>query len=165
VLHHDGYRQRFADNLKRELPRIPLVSTPGDFRAFRDAGKELLNLHVDYEALEPWPLSWKESKKEPLSYRVEKMRLSKDKKSIVINDSLTLSNIPPGTHNYRLGNRSALEWVIDQYRERRDKKGQVFDDPNSADEPEYILRLVGQVVRVSVETVKIVSELPKDIVE
>ena len=88
------------------------------------------------------------------------MRLSKDRKSLKVNDSLTLSGIPAEAFEYRLGNRSALEWVIDQYQVTEDKKSGIRSDPNRADDPEYIVRLVGQVIRVSVETVQIVKSLP-----
>ena len=89
------------------------------------------------------------------------MRLGKDKMSITVNDSLTLAGIPPEVFEYRLGNRSAVEWVIDQYRVKEDKRTGIRSDPNNPDDPEYIVRLVGQVVRVSVETVKIVAALPQ----
>ncbi|MBU0638826.1 MAG: hypothetical protein KKB50_08175 [Planctomycetes bacterium] len=85
---------------------------------------------------------------------------SKDKKSLKVNDSLTLGGIPPEVFDYRLGNRSALEWVIDQYRIKEDKRSGIRSDPNNSDDPEYIVRLVGQVVRVSVETARIVAALP-----
>ncbi len=159
LLHHPGYRQRYADNLKRELPRIPLAP---DFRAFTAAGGKLARLHLDYEELEPWPLAWIESRGVPLSYRVEKMRLAKDKLSLVVNDSLTLGKIPPEVFEYRLGNRSALDWVVDQYQVSEDKRSGIRSDPNRADDPEYIVRLVGQVVRASVETVEIVNGLPAE---
>ena len=99
----------------------------------------------------------------PLSYRVEdKMRLSKDKLRLAVNPSLTLATIPPEVFQYRLGNRSALEWVIDQYQVSTDKRSGITSDPNRADDPEYIVRLVGQVIRVSVETVKVVNALPAE---
>lgn len=157
VLHHPGYREKFADNLKRELPRIPFAP---DFRAFAKAGEKLAGLHLDYETLEPWPLEWTETPGVPLSYRVEKMKLSKDKTTLVVNPSLTLAGIPPETREYRLGNRSALEWVIDQYQISEDKRSGIKSDPNREDDEEYIVRLVGQVVRVSVETMKIIRALP-----
>ena len=96
-----------------------------------------------------------------LNDRVETMKLAEDKKSLFDIDSLTLAGIPPEIFDYRLGNRSALEWVIDQYRVKEDKRSAIRSDPNNPDDPEYIVRLVGQVVRVSVETVKIVAALPK----
>jgi predicted helicase len=159
LLHHPGYRTKFADNLKRELPRIPLAP---DFKAFAKAGKKLADLHLEYEELEPWPLKWLETDGVPLSYYVEKMRLSKDKTQLKVNESLTLAKIPPEVFDYRLGNRSALDWVIDQYRISTDKRSGITSDPNNPDDPEYIVRLIGQVVRVSVETVKIVTAMPSE---
>ncbi len=89
------------------------------------------------------------------------MRLSRDKTTLKVNPSLTLGDIPPDVFQYRLGNRSALEWVIDQYQVSEDKPSAVRSDPNRADDPEYIVRLVGQVVQVSLETVRIVKDLPE----
>jgi predicted helicase len=177
ILHHPEYRTKYAENLKRELPRIPLAK---DFWGCSKAGEELARLHIDYEKLEPWPLKYIETGsgvvgasgarpqaerrsalQVPLSYRVEdKMRLAKDHRSLKVNDTLTLGGIPPEAFEYRLGNRSALEWVIDQYQVTEDKHSGIRSDPNRADDPEYIVRLVGQVIRVSLETVKIVKSLP-----
>ena len=98
--------------MKRELPRIPFAA---DFEAFRRAGQSLAELHLDYEKVEPFKLKWVEAEGVPLSYRVEKMKLTKDKSAIVVNESLKLEGIPAEAFEYRLGNRSALEWVIDQY--------------------------------------------------
>lgn len=98
----------------------------------------------------------------PLSFHIDdKMRLAKDKTSLRVNPSLTLAGIPPEVFQYRLGNRSALDWVIDQYQVSEDKRSGIRSDPNRADDPEYIVRLVGQVVRVSALTVKIVNGLPE----
>ena len=88
------------------------------------------------------------------------MRLSKDKTALRVNPSLTLADIPPETFQYRLGNRSALEWLIDQYQVSEDKRSGIRSDPNRPDDKEYIVRLVGQVVHVSLETARIVSGLP-----
>lgn len=160
MLHHPGYRSKFADNLKRELPRIPFAP---DFRAFAKAGKELARLHLDYEKLEPYELKFIETPGVPLSYRVEdKMRLSQDKTTLKVNPSLTLAGIPKAVFDYRLGNRSALDWVIDQYQVSEDKRSGIKSDPNRADDPEYIVRLVGQVIRVSLDTAKIVNGLPEE---
>jgi predicted helicase len=160
LLHHPGYRERFAHNLKRELPRIPFAP---NFRAFVEAGRELAQLHLDYEKLEPYDLEWRETPGVPLSYRVEdKMRLSKDRTDLAVNPSLTLAGIPPETFKYRLGNRSALEWVIDQYQVSEDRRSGIRSDPNRADDEEYIVRLVGQVVQVSLKTTAIIDQLPDD---
>ncbi len=160
LLHHPGYRTKYAGCLKRELPRIPFAP---DFWAFAELGRELAHWHLDYETADPYPLKYEETKDHPLSYRVEdKMRLSKDKTALTVNPSLTLAGIPPETFEYRLGNRSALDWVIDQYQVYTDKHSVITSDPNRADDPEYIVRLVGQVIRVSLETVRIVKALPAD---
>jgi predicted helicase len=153
LLHHPRYRERYAENLRRELPRIPFSP---DFHAFASAGRELARLHVRYESLEPWPLEYIERKGVTFSERVVKMKLSKDRTSLHINDSLTLAGIPPQLFEYRLGSKSALEWIIDQYQ----VKGE--SNPNREDDPGYIVRLVGQVVRVSsIDTVRIVNSLPE----
>ena len=96
-----------------------------------------------------------------MRYAVEKMRLSKDKSSIQVNDALTLAGVPSEVFEYRLGNRSAIEWVIDQYRVKEDQRTGLRSDPNNPDDPEYIVRLVGQVIGVSMETVRIVAALPE----
>ena len=88
------------------------------------------------------------------------MRLSKDKTALVYNEFLTLKGIPSETYEYRPGNRSALEWVIDQYQVSTDKRSGIVNDPNRADDSEYIVRLIGQVITVSLETMKIVKALP-----
>ncbi len=160
LLHHPVYRERYAENLKRELPHIPLTVSPEDFPCYVEIGRKLADLHLNYETVEEYPLKWMENNDIPFSWRVDKMRLSKDKTTLVVNDSLTLAAIPPECFDYRLGNRSALEWVIDQYRVTTGKRSNITSDPNRQDDPEYIIRLIGRVVTVSVETVKLVKALP-----
>jgi predicted helicase len=116
-----------------------------------------MKLHIEYEQQAEYPLERRETGK--LNWRVEKMALSKDKTQLVYNEFLTLSWIPPEVYEYRLGNRSALEWVVDQYRVSTDARSELKNDPNRGDDPEYIARLVGQVVTVSLETVRLVKEL------
>jgi predicted helicase len=87
------------------------------------------------------------------------MKLTQDKAVVIVNESLTLSGIPQDCFQYRLGNRSALEWVIDQYQVSTDRRTGIVSDPNQLDDEEYIVRLVGKVVTVSVETVQLVNEL------
>ena len=116
------------------------------------------SLHVNYEQQPEYPLERVE--KGQLNWRVEKMRLGKDKNTLFYNEFLTLRGIPPEAYEYRLGNRSALEWVIDQYQVSTDKRSGITNDPNRADDPEYIVRLIGQVITVSLETMKIVQALP-----
>lgn len=157
LLHHPTYRERYAANLKRELPRIPYAP---DFRGFADAGQQLADLHLNYEEKPEYSLKFIENDQVPLDWRVEKMKLSKDKTQIIYNEFLTLSGIPPEVFQYRLGNRSALDWVIDQYQIKTDKRSGIVNDPNRLDDEQYIVRLIGQVITVSLETVKIVDSLP-----
>jgi predicted helicase len=95
-----------------------------------------------------------------VSFRVERMKLSKDKSELRYNEFLTLRGIPTAAFDYRLGNRSALEWVIDQYRVSADPRSGIRNDPNREDDPQYILRLIGQVITVSLETQQIIAALP-----
>jgi predicted helicase len=131
------------------------------FYTFADAGKQLADLHVDYESAKEFPLKRIENKEVKLDWRVEAMKLSKDKSAIIYNEFLTLKGIPPEVFDYRLGNRSALEWVIDQYRVTKDDQGNITSDPNRLDEEQYIVRLIGQVITVSLETQKIIKSLPE----
>ena len=130
------------------------------FRALATAGQRLAEIHVHYERQPEYQLTKVEKAGEKLDYRVTKMKLSKDKTSLIYNQFLTLSGIPKETYEYRLGNRSALEWIIDQYQVSTDKRSGITNDPNREDDREYILRLIGQVITVSLETVRIVRSLP-----
>jgi predicted helicase len=136
ILHHLQYRETYAANLKRELPRIPIAP---DFWGFVKAGEQLAQIHVHYEDQEEYPLELIETPSMPLNWRVEKMRLSKDKTQIVYNDFLTLAGIHPETFEYRLGNRSALDWIIDQYQVKTDKRSGIVNDPNRSDDLQYIV--------------------------
>lgn len=157
VLNHPQYRENYAANLRRELPRIPFAP---DFWSFAKAGKELASLHVNYEAQPEYKLTWIEDIDARVNYRVERMTLTKDKTQIIYNDFVTLGGIPPEVFEYRLGNRSALDWIIDQYQVSTDKRSGITTDPNRLDDPQYIIRLIGKVITVSLETVKIVKSLP-----
>jgi hypothetical protein len=146
------------------------------FRAFATAGQRLAELHVKYEeqpdATQPtvphvreanvgMSPTWLENPQGKLDYRVSKMRLGKDKTSLFYNDYWTLTHIPAEVYEYRLGNRSALDWIVDQYQVSTDKRSGITNDPNREDDPEYIKRLIGQVIYVSLETVKIINALPE----
>ena len=157
LLHHPAYRGKYAANLRRELPRIPF--TP-DFWGFAWAGARLSELHVNNESQPEYRLKKEEKEGAPLDWRVERMKLSKDKTRLKYNNFLTLEGIPPEVLDYKLGNRSALEWVIDQYRVSTDPRSGITNDPNRADDPQYIVRLIGQVITVSLETLKAIKDLP-----
>jgi predicted helicase len=161
VLHHPEYRARYAANLRRELPRIPFIAKEAKtFHAFAEIGQELADLHANYEDAPEYKLQRIENPDESLNWGVEKMRLSKDKSAIIYNEFLTLDGIPKETFNYRLGNRSALDWVIDQYQVSIDKRSGITNDPNRDDEPDYIVKLIGKVITVSLQTQKLVATLP-----
>ncbi len=163
MLHHPQYRERYAENLKHDLPHIPLLHRKEASLACVAIGRQLMDLHLHYEEVKEYPLKWIENKDVPFSWRVEKMKLTPDKSAIIINESLTLSGIPQDCFHYRLGNRSALEWVIDQYQVSEDKRSGIVSDPNNLDDEEYIVRLVGKVITVSMETVRLVNELAQTV--
>ena len=158
LLHHPAYREKYEMNLKRDLPHIPFAK---DFWGFARAGAALADLHVSYESAPKYDgLQYIETPGMPIDWNVEKMRLSKDKTQLKYNDFLTLDGIPPEVYEYRLGNRSALEWVVDQYRVKVDKRSGIVNDPNRADQPRYIVDLIARVIYISLRTVEIVRELP-----
>ena len=157
LLHHPDYRERYAADLKRDLPHIPFAE---DFWALVDAGAKLAELHVNYETQPQYPLDFISKPDAPLDLRVERMRLSKDKTQLKYNESLTLAGIPAEAFAYRLGTRSALEWVVDQYRVKIDKnRSEIVNNPNDVENPRYIVELIGRVITVSLETVKVVEGL------
>ncbi len=161
ILHSPEYAQRFEANLKKELPRIPLSR---HFREFKEAGRKLAEWHLNYETVPPYEMV--ELVEGEPHYRVEKMRwVDKNKKNVLIyNDSIKLDGIPKAAHEYIVNGKSALEWVMERYQVKTDADSGITNDPNDwCDEhnnPRYIIDLVKRVVRVSVETMKIVKALP-----
>lgn len=160
LLHSPQYRNKYKANMRQELPRLPVAKDVESFQAFVKAGKKLADLHVNYEQQKEYPLERIEATGEKLNWRVEKMKFSKDKTAIIYNDFLALAGIPSKAHEYRLGNRSALEWIVDQYRVSVDKRSEIQTDPNDFSNNDYIVNLICKVVMVSIETVKIVENLP-----
>ena len=159
LLHHPEYREKYQVNLKRDLPHIPFAE---DFWGFANAGKALAALHINYESVPKYEkLQLQETPNtQRIDWQVQKMRFSKDKTQIYYNDYFTLDGIPAEVFDYRLGTRSALEWVVDQYRIKTDKRSGIVNDPNRADAPQYIVDLIGRVITVSLKTVEIVEGLP-----
>ena len=131
-----------------------------DFWGFSKAGARLAELHVHYEQQPEYPLKYVEKPGATLNWRVDKMKLTPDKTALIYNNFLTLEGIPPEVFAYKLGNRSALDWVIDQYKVSTDPRSGITNDPNRADAPRYILSLIGQVITVSLETLAIIKALP-----
>ena len=175
-LHDPGYRTKYAADLKKMLPHIETPTSRAEFDKFAAAGQELMDLHVGYESVEPWPLDIQvkgdESDRE--TWRVLKMKWAKrkdpetgknvnDVTKLIYNKRVTISGIPAEADEYMLGSRSAVAWLIDRYQVKKDKASGIVNDPNDwADEvgnPRYIVDLIGKVVRVAMETVRIVDGL------
>lgn len=173
ILHAPQYRETFAADLKRRLPRIPLPDTTERFEVFAATGRRLLDLHISYENVEPYPLQEKHSTADEGRsdyYRVSKIRYAgnarnPDKSAIMYNNNVTLYGIPDEAHEYMLGARSALDWILDRYQRKTDKASGIVNDPNDwAEEhgqPRYIIDLIKKVTTVSVETMRLVQTLPR----
>jgi predicted helicase len=166
LLHSPEYRERYAADLKKMIPRLPMAR---DFWAFSKAGRDLALWHLDYESVEPWPLDGLPTKGKgaiPEELQVERMRFagtgrSEDRRTIVFNSHLTLREIPEEAYDYQLNGRSAIEWVMDRYEVKVHKESGIRNDPNLwSDDPRYVVDLVARIVRVSVETMRIVKSLP-----
>ena len=174
VLHSRQWREQFTDDLAKSAARIPMAATADEFRAFAEAGQKLAGLHVNYETVDPYPLleshspGWNPDA--PSACRVEKMAYAgttrnPDRTTIVCNAHVTLSSIPQQAHEYRLGSRSALDWIIERYQVKIDSKSGITNDPNDwateSGNPKYIIDLIKRVTTVSVRTVEIVQGLPQ----
>lgn len=176
ILHAPDYRTTFAADLKKSLPRLPLVESPDDFWAFSRAGRDLVELHLGYERVEPYAgcrirLAPSMRGDDTVDYRVEKMRFGKadgktvDKSVIHYNAGITIESIPLEAYDYVVNGKSAIEWVMERYVVKTDPASQITNDPNDwcreHDDPKYIYNLLLRLITVSLETMKIVRALPK----
>lgn len=165
-LHSKEYRESFANDLNKMLPRIPLVEEVKDFWAFSNAGRKLADLHLNYESLAPFP-DVKVIGDDTGFYKVEKMRFPKKGQTdtIIYNSHITLTNIPSKAYEYVVNGKSAIDWVIERYQVTVNKDSGIKNDPNDwakeVSNPRYILDLLLSVINVSVQTVDIVNGLPK----
>jgi predicted helicase len=179
LLHSPEYRTRFANNLAKQLPRIPAVKTFADFAAFRDAGRALGDLHVNFESVAPYQVTYQEGSHDlypealadPVKfYRVKKMKFGgkgkeKDRRTVIYNDRITMQNVPLAAYDYIVNGKPALEWVMERQVVKTDKDSGIINDANdyaneTVGNPRYPLELFQRVITVSLETVRIVGGLP-----
>ncbi|WP_345117594.1 type ISP restriction/modification enzyme, partial [Bartonella jaculi] len=180
LLHSEDYRARYADNLSKELPRIPFVKTAEDFWKFVTAGRELGHLHVNYEDVEPYPVTFKKGDPKLMNihnpkefYYVNEMKFAKiknskekDKSTVIYNSNIIITDIPLEAYEYIVNGKPALEWVMGRQCVKTDKKSGIVNDANryaveTIGNPAYPLELFQRVITVSLETMKIVKNLPK----
>lgn len=169
LLNSSDYQQLYANDLRKDLARIPIVK---ETDKYVEIGEKLINLHLNYEKVSPYNGVDIQYKGDP-SYRVHKMKFAKkrnpetgklenDRSMVIFNDSITISNIPDKAYQYIVNGRSAIEWIMDQYRIKTDKKSGITDDPNDySDDPKYILNLLLIIINVSIQTVNLIKQLPK----
>ncbi|WP_375660879.1 DEAD/DEAH box helicase [Bartonella sp. CL71SXKL] len=180
ILHSEDYRARYADNLSKELPRIPCVKSADDFWKFVTAGRELGHLHVNYEDVEPYPVTFKKGNPKVTEisnpekfYYVTEMKFAKiknskekDKSTVIYNSNITITDIPLEAYEYIVNGKPALEWVMGRQCVKTDKKSGIVNDANryaveTVGNPAYPLELFQRVITISLETMKIVKNLPK----
>ncbi|MFT4015040.1 MAG: hypothetical protein QM682_16955 [Paracoccus sp. (in: a-proteobacteria)] len=177
LLHSEDYRTRFADNLSKQLPRIPRVKAAADFWAFSRAGHALAALHVNFEQVEPYPVTFIRGDTSLVPppdperfYRVEQMKFAGkrpklDRSTVIYNASITISGIPLEAYDYVVNGKPALEWVMERQCVKTDKASGIVNDANryaieTVGDPVYPLRLFQRIITVSLETMKIVKALP-----
>ena len=159
ALHDPVFREVHAADLRREFPRVPLHD---DFARWRDWGRTLLDLHIGYEKVEPWKLERVDAPRK--AKPMPKLKSDLDRGAVIVDSETQLTGIPSEAWNYRLGNRSAIDWVLDQHKEKTLHDPTIrakFNTYRFADHKESMIKLLAKVVRVSVETVGIVQEMRK----
>jgi len=174
VLHSDDYRKRFSNNLVKELPRIPFVKNYEDFYLFITKGRELSELHINYDNLKAYPVQFKEGDlrlatiDNPMKFfHVTKMKFAdSEKRTIIYNSNLTIENIPIEVYEYTVNGKSAIEWVIDRFQISENSDSGIKNDPNDyannvINDPKYPLLHLQRIITLSLETLKIVKSLPK----
>ncbi len=166
ILHAPAYRERFANDLSKALPRIPMAP---DFHAFAKAGRDLAALHLGYETCEEYPLeliaspaSGLQPRHFQLGTRAMRFADKEERTVLVVNEHVRLAGIPPEAHEYVVNGRTPLEWFIDRYRIKTDKRSGIVNDPNGwFAQPEDLIPAIRRIVHVSVRTVEIVKGLPE----
>ena len=170
LLHSPEYRDKYADNLSKELPRIPAVKAAADFWAYSKAGRALAELHIDYETVPMYPANVQSSASNDSDYRVTKMKYGKkgkdeDLSTLHYNAKITVTGIPLAAYDYIVNGKPALDWVVERQCVSTHKDSCITNDANdwaceTMNNPKYPLELFLRVVTVSLETMKIVKALP-----
>ena len=167
LLNSKEYQKEFQNNLRKNIARIPIVK---EKEKYINIGKSLTNLHLNYENVQMYKgcnIIYNNS----FDYRVKKMKfakkpnvdgkLEKDRSTIIYNDSITIKNVPEKAYQYVVNGKSAIEWIMDQYQIKTDKKSGITDDPNDySDDPKYIFNLLLRIINVSIQTVDLINQLP-----
>ena len=173
LLHSEEYREKYADNLSKQLPRIPCVKKAADFWTFSKAGRDLADLHVGYETVKPYDVQLDTGSRKLATfgageYYVTKMKFIKkgEKSTVLYNDYITIRDIPVDAYDYVVNGKPALEWVMERQGVKNDKASGITNDANlyateTVGDPAYPLKLFQRVITVSLETLKIVRSLPK----
>ena len=168
LLNSKEYQEKYANDLKKDLARIPIVKNK---ERYVEVGQKLMDLHLNYEEVPVYDGVGITTAENP-SYKVTKMRFAKkrdekgksvnDLSTIIFNSDITISNIPEKAYEYVVNGRSAIEWIIDQYQVKTDKKSKITDDPNEySDDEKYIFNLLLRIINVSIQTVDLINSLPK----
>lgn len=158
ILHCPDYRSKYELSLKREYPRLPFYA---DFQKWANWGQELISLHIGYETATPYPLSRQESDK-PKATPAPKLKAEKEKGIIILDENTQLLGIPDAAWDYKLGNRAAIDWVLDQYKESKSTDATLpehFDTYRFADHKETVIDLLLRICTVSVRTIEIMAEM------
>ena len=167
ILHAKEYRERFAADLQKSLPRLPLVEDTKTFRAFVSVGKKLASLHLNYESIEPHPSVIIEN--DSAAPMIQQMRFGKsngveDKSIIQFNDAIRIVNIPLRAYDWQVNGKSPIEWVMERYAVTVNRDSHIRNDPNEwckeIEQPRYILELIGRIVNVSIQTLDLIAALP-----
>ncbi len=172
ILHSKDYLEKYKNDLSKGFPRVPNVKNK---ERYVKIGKKLMDLHLNYEEVPVFEGVSIESKSNP-SYEVKKMKFAKkrdengksinDRSTIIYNSDITISNIPEKAYQYVVNGRSAIEWIMDQYQIKTDKKSGITDDPNDySNDEKYIFNLLLRIINVSIQTVDLINSLPKFEVE
>lgn len=162
------YQEKYANDLRKDLARIPIVKNKGEYVR---VGKSLMDLHLNYEDIDAYEDVDIKRSSNP-SYEVTKMKFAKtrdengksinDRSTIIFNNDITISNIPDKAYDYMVNGRTAIEWIMDQYQVKTDKKSGIIDDPNEySSDKKYIFNLLLSIINVSVQTVDLINSLPK----